>query len=276
MVSRWRRRLVVLSAWPAALVLTARPLSSLVVGTLTASAAVGGLGRLTTRSINAGLAMTVLAMFGFVVNDIFDYDKDRVAGVRRPIADGTLSRRSAALWAAGLLATAMLLATTVGSGGIVLAITAAALLLYSPLALRLPLGKDVCVAGICCAPLLYGATVVGVPRSWISYVTLACFVFGRELLMDSDEQPGDSRAGVRTIAAILGCRWTTHIGAALMLLSAVALVAIVRGPLVTAAAAATLLLLAYVFTWPGIDSGARIRLSRLPMLLGSVALACGA
>lgn len=250
-------------------------MSSLVAGTLAASAAVAGQGRLTLRGVAAGLAMTALAMFGFAVNDIFDYHKDRASEIRRPVAAGTLSRQDAAWLAIAMLLAAGVLSAVAGAGVAVLAVTGAMLVLYSPAAQRFPLCKDAYVAGLCCAPLYYGATAGGGQYPWSSYAVLASFVLGREVLMDSDELPGDSRAGIRTIAAILGRCRTARIGATLMLLAAGALAVIVRGQIATLASTAALVSLACVFAWPGLDQGRRIHLSRLPMLIGSVALACG-
>jgi 4-hydroxybenzoate polyprenyltransferase len=147
--------------------------------------------------------------------------------------------------------------------------------LYTPVALRYPLIKGVYVAGLCCAPLYYGAVVGGTQYPWFLYVVLACFVLGREVLMDADELPGDSRAGVRTIAAVLGRRRAARIGATLMILSAAVLVAVVRGRIETLAAIGALVCLACVFAWPGLEGSRRIHLSRFPMLLGCMALACG-
>jgi geranylgeranylglycerol-phosphate geranylgeranyltransferase len=247
-----------------------------VVGTLAAAAAITGLGGLTLRGVAAGLGMTALAMFGFAVNDILDYYKDRAAGVQRPVAAGTLSRRSAAWLAAVLLLCAGLFSAFAGSSGIVLALTGAGLLLYSPMAQRYPLAKDAFVAGLCCLPLYFGAQVGDRHFPWFSYVVLACFVLGREVLMDADELQGDTRAGVRTIAAILGGRQTARIGETFMLASAVVLIVLVRGGTAVLAAVATLVSLACLFAWPALTAGRRIQLSRIPMLVGSMALACGA
>ena len=261
--------------WSAALFATTRPLSSVVVGTLAAAAAITGQGVLTLRGMAAGFGMTALAMFGFAVNDILDYHKDRAAGVQRPIAAGTLSRRSAAWLATALLLSAGLFSALAGSCGVVLAITGLALLLYSPVAQRYPLTKDAYVAGLCCLPLYYGAQVGDRHFSWFSYAVLACFVLGREVLMDADELQGDTSAGIRTIAAILGGRRTARIGATFMLAAAVVLIVLVRGRTAVLAAVATLVSLACLFAWPGLNAGRRIQLSRISMLLGSMALACG-
>jgi len=219
--------------------------------------------------------MTFLAAFGFIVNDIFDYHKDRAAGVRRPIATGALSRAGAQWLAVAMLFCAGLSSGIVGSGGATVGATAALLLLYSPIAQRFPLCKDAYVAVLCCALLWYGATAGNAQFPWTSYAALACFVLGREVLMDSEELPDDSRAGMRTIAVILGPRRVAGMGQSLMLLAAASLVVIVHGSLAKSASAVTLVSLIWIFAWPGLDRGSRIGLSRLPMLLGSVALACG-
>jgi 4-hydroxybenzoate polyprenyltransferase len=105
---------------------------------------------------------------------------------------------------------------------------------------------------------------------------LACFVLGREALMDSDELVGDRRSGIETIAGILGCSRTRRIGAIVMLLSAALLVGIERGTIGRIVALATLLSLTFVFVWPGLSDAKRIHLSRFPMLIGAVAIACRA
>jgi 4-hydroxybenzoate polyprenyltransferase len=252
-----------------------RPTSSFVAGAMSASILIAAQGRLSLLNIAAGLAMTALAMFGFVVNDVFDYDKDAVAGVRRPIASGELSIRKAVILASGLLATVFVLSAFVGLGGKVLAITTVGLVAYSPIAQRYPLSKGAFVAGLCCSPLLYGSVVGGIPCRWFSYMTLACFVFGRETLMDAEELIGDCLAGMVTIAAVLGYRRTRGIGVAIMFLSTICLVALARSNAGRIAASAMLLCLMCVFVWPGLSDATRIKLSRIPMLAGTVAIAIG-
>jgi len=252
-----------------------RPFSSLVVGATSAFTLIARQGRLSMLGVAAGLAMTALAMFGFVINDVFDCHKDAAAGVQRPIATGELSIRNAVILAAGLLASVFLLSTVVGSGGMLLAITALGLIAYSPIARWYPLGKGAYVAGLCCAPLFYGSAVAGVPYPSLSYATLACFVFGRETFMDAEELVGDRLAGLKTIAAVLGYRRTRRIGVAVMLLSTIYLVAVARSSPGRIAAAAMLFSLMCVFVWPDLSDARRIRLSRIPMLMGAVAIAIG-
>ncbi len=111
--------------------------------------------------VAAGFAMTTLAMFGFAVNDIFDYHKDRAAGIQRPVAAETLSRKDAAWLAIAMLLAAGVLSAVAGRGWTVMAATGACSFLYSPVAQRFPLCKDAYVAGLCCAPLYYGAAAGG-------------------------------------------------------------------------------------------------------------------
>lgn len=254
---------------------TTRPLSSLVAGAMSASMLIAGQGHLSARSIAAGLAMTGLAMFGFVINDAFDCEKDVAGGVRRPIASGQLSITRAVILAFGLLVPAFGLSMIAGSGGKVLAITSLGLIAYSPIAQRYPLGKGVCVAVLCCSPLFYGSVVGAVSCPLFSYVTLGCFVFGRETLMDAEELVGDRRAGLETIAAVLGYRRASRIGVAVMFLSTGGLVAVARSSAGRIAASAMLLCLACVFVWRGLSDSTRIKLSRIPMLVGAVAIAIG-
>jgi 4-hydroxybenzoate polyprenyltransferase len=227
-------------------------------------------------SVAAGVGMTMLTMFGFVVNDVADFEKDARAGVYRPIASGELSRRGAVLFGVVLLVSVYLISPAGGWGEIVLAVTGLALVAYSPVARRFPLSKGAYVAALCCAPLLYGSVIGGVELSWLSYATLACFVLGREALMDSDELVGDRRSGIETIAGILGGKRARIIGTTVMLVSAVLLVGIERGNIGRIAAVATLAALMFVFLWPGLSDGRRIHLSRFPMLIGAMAIACGA
>ncbi len=251
-----------------------RPVSSLVPGILSGLAVVAARGRLSLPGLAAGAAMSALTAFGFVVNDIFDCHKDRAAGIRRPIAAGELTIRGAALLAIALLVCAGLLSLAAGAGGKLLVLTCAALLLYSPVAQRFPLTKGIYVAGLCCVPLFYGSVVGGTRYPWVAYLPLIAFVLGREALMDSDEAPGDSRSGIRTIAAVLGPARARQFALGFMLLALAGTAAIASGVVGEVAAASALVCWLAVFTWPGLEESLRIRLSRYPMLIGAVAIAC--
>ncbi len=257
-----------------ALLGSTRPMSSLVPGTL-ACAAVWIRNGISLRGILAGLAMYSLAAFGFQVNDILDFRKDKAAGVRRPVAAGDLTRRAALLFALALLLVTFAISARVGSGGKVLAATALALILYTPTARKLPLIKGIYVACLCITPLYYGSVINGASYAWPPYLLVAVFITGREAFMDSNEMEDDRNAGMVTIAVVLGETRTKAIATFAMALSmAVLAVAASRG-IAKAAAIVAFVSLLFVFIWPRLDDNRRIELSRIPMLATAVALACG-
>ncbi len=219
--------------------------------------------------------MYSLAAFGFQVNDILDYRKDKAAGVRRPVAAGELTRRAALLFALALLVVTFAVSARVGSGGNVLAATALALILYTPTARKLPLTKGIYVACLCVAPLYYGSVVSGASYAWPPYVLVAVFITGREAFMDSNELKDDRDAGMMTIAVVLGETRTKAIATCAMALSMAVLAVVAAWGIAKAAAIVALVSLLLVFIWPRLDDNKRIELSRIPMLAAAVALACG-
>lgn len=251
-----------------------RPLSSLVPATLSC-AAVWIQAGISLRALLAGLAMYALTAFGFQINDVLDYRKDRAAGVERPIATGALSRLAAMVFALALLAITCALSGWVGAGGKVLAATALALLLYTPTARGFPPFKGVYVAVLCVSPLIYGAAVRGAAYAWQPYAFVIAFIAAREALMDSNELEGDRSAGMRTIAMLLGKARTRKIAACVMALSMAVLAVVAGSGVARTAAIAALGSLLCVFFWPRLDDARRIALTRIPMLAAAVALACG-
>ena len=251
-----------------------RPLSSAVAGLLTVMA-VWLRGGVSWRGAAAGGAMWAVTMFGFVVNDVLDFEKDRAAGVRRPIASGALGRGAALVYAGVLLAVAAGLGLGVGAGGGVLAVTVAALLVYTPTARSVPLVKGLYVAALCVLPLYYGAVIAGGRASWGTYAVLVGFVTAREVLMDAHEVAGDERAGMRTIASVMGPGLAWRVSAVAMVLALVALNFTARGVAGRVAAAVSVGMIALVMGWPGVDAAKRIAWSRVPMLAAAVALASG-
>jgi 4-hydroxybenzoate polyprenyltransferase len=247
-------------------------MSSLVPGTLSCAVVFAKAGP-SLRGILAGLAMCALAAFGFQVNDILDFRKDRAAGVERPIATGMVSRSGAALFALALLIITFALSAWVGSGGKVLSVSALALVLYTPSARRLPPIKGLYVAGLCVAPLYYGSQVAAAQYAWYPYALLAIFIVGREALMDSHEMRSDRSAGMVTVAVLLGEIRTKWAGIWAMALSLVALVAVCGGGGARVSAAIALVSLLGVLIWPRLDDGRRIELSRIPMLAAAISLA---
>lgn len=257
-----------------AYVQSTRPMSSLVPGALSCAVVFVKAGP-SLRGILAGLAICTLTAFGFQVNDLLDFRKDQVAGVKRPIATGMVSRSGATLFAFALLLVTFALSVWVGPGGKLLAVLALALVLYTPTARKLPLIKGLYVAGLCLAPLYYGSIVSSAQYAWHSYAFLAVFIVGRETLMDSNEMRGDRSAGMVTVAVLFGETCTKWAGVWAMALSMAVFVAVSGGGMARVSAVIGLVSLLLVFMWPRLDDAKRIELSRIPMLAGVVTIACG-
>jgi len=258
--------------FPLLMVSSGRPLSSVITGAISFSAVWLRRG-FSAHALLVGLVMSLVAMFGFVLNDIVDYRKDASAGVQRPIAAGALSRTAASFFSVFLLLAAVLLSAFVGRGGVMIAFTVLALILYSPFARSLPLLKGLYVAGLCLLPLLYAAAASNVHVSWRAYAILFSFVAGREMLMDANEIEGDRQAGMATIAVALGSEPASRIGKTLMIAAGVCLAFATQGPFTRTLAILAGLMLLIVLVWPHLKEGKRIELSRLPMLLAALVVA---
>jgi len=227
------------------------------------------------RGVLAGLAMCTLTAFGFQVNDILDFRKDQAAGIQRPIATEIISRSGAMVFALALLAVTFALSAWIDAGGRVLAVTAIALVLYTPSARTLPLIKGLYVAGLCAVPLYYGSQISATHYPWPSYALLAMFIVGREALMDANEMRGDRGAGMMTIAVLFGAARAKWGGVWAMALSMAIFAAVFSATIARLSAAAALVSLLCVFLWPQLDDDKRVEWSRIPMLAGAVAIACG-
>jgi 4-hydroxybenzoate polyprenyltransferase len=259
---------------PVLLMRSGRPFSSIIAGALS-MAAVWIHSGFSTRAVLVGLAMSVATMFGFVINDILDYDKDAAAGVQRPIAMGVLSRPAALVFSLFLVLVVWTLSTAVGSGRNVLAVTTLALLLYTPFARRMPLLKGAYVACLCTLPLSYASAVDCANPSWQAYVVLALWIVGRETLMDAHEIEGDRKAGMMTPAVALGQVHARRLGVAIMIVATMWLIGVARGLFGKSLAIVSIMSLLCVLLWPQVEEDRRIAFSRLPMLAAALAVANG-
>jgi 4-hydroxybenzoate polyprenyltransferase len=173
------------------------------------------------------LPITLVTMAGFVFNDLYDREKDRIAGAKKkPIADGRIGVTQGYLFAALLSGGALALAAAIerGHSFYVIMVALAGVTAYSFIARRVPVIKGFVTAVLCCTPLAYGSEVARVAIPGAVYAFFAAFVVGRELVLDVIHFPGDMRAGVHTLVAyfapsisrIIG--WTTMAGSVVALM----------------------------------------------------------
>jgi len=160
------------------------------------------------------IAMTFVTMSGFIMNDIYDREKDKLADKRRPITTGALSVTGAWCAVGGLIGASLALTYAsfgVGSVSILLGI-AAALFVYSPVARRWPLIKGLYTAVLALSPFVFAYSAVEfVIPGGLALLLLVYIVF-RESVLDALDSRGDMAAGVRTIAFYAGKQTVLMVG----------------------------------------------------------------
>ena len=248
-----------------------RPLPAFIASTIPIIACWTNGGGL-AKSLAAGGALFFATLFGFVVNDIFDYAKDRAAQRPRPIAADRLPRDVAWRGAAFLAAGAVVCGVAVNGGGAILMVLMA-LFVYTPFARMFPLLKGLYTAGLCVMPVLFAAAVLSGSVNAALVGALAMFVIGRELLLDLQDLATDERWGLRTLAAFMGERRALIIGVALMSVGAVMVMLLTFTPLAKASAACATASVAIIFCLGRVSLDRQLQLSRITMMCGAIAVA---
>ena len=221
------------------------------------------------------IPIVLVTMVGFISNDIYDRRKDALSGNGRPIALGLLSRADALLGLCVLSVGAIMIELFVGNlySTAVLLATLVAVLLYSPIAARLPLLKDFYTAGLSVTPLLYGVSITGAMPNALPFVIIGAFIIGRELVLDVLDLDGDMRSGVRTVPSYIGHRLSTLIGWTLMITSVSFLTILPALPLMRALGVGAVAMLLVCLLQYRTNERKAIALSRVPMLAGALVIA---
>ncbi|KAK9814843.1 hypothetical protein WJX72_012464 [[Myrmecia] bisecta] len=154
-----------------------------------------------------------VAVASVVVNDYFDFASgvDGVNSPDKPLPSGTIRPDGALLFASviyiGVLMAACLMEPPLLR--LIVAMSAGATLLYTPLLKRLTCVKNATVAAIIAASPIAGALAAGASSLGVRAVIAPCaFVFlaimYREILMDIQDVEGDRAARVWTLPVMLG------------------------------------------------------------------------
>lgn len=222
------------------------------------------------------LSMMSVTMFGFVINDIYDLKKDRL-GLRsdKHLVSGDVTVSQAKLFAFGLLLLTWATAWhSFGHSALTYVVTLCiALTVYSPFTRAAPLFKGLYTATLCATPLIFvnfslGENVIPI---YLIFFTVVFFA-GRELVIDSGEIDADRRAGLRTLAVVIGRKRGLQIGW-LVMLSGFAVLAIESDSVGQLMAICGLLILVGLGFVALYDARMAIRLTRLPLLFGAIAVA---
>lgn len=171
--------------------------------------AAGWSGVTSLPALQAALVVWLVVLYGFVVNDYFDQDIDRLSKPERPIPAGLTTPRVAVALALGLALGALVWSGTLGplSAGLALA-NLLVCAIYSARLKNSVLIGNATMALLDATIVLYGSLALGTPppSAWLAAGLFVLFFFGYEILKTIDDREGDARAGLGTVATRLGAR----------------------------------------------------------------------
>jgi len=168
-----------------------------------------GLGGNWLHALSFSIVISSLASFGFLFNDLWDRDIDRVNGAGHFEHSSRSELYLGSLSAVGFLAFGICLACTLGRAELRLASAiAVTLALYTPIFRRLLLLPSLVTALLATSPL-WGPLLLwhsADTARWAFISANALIVVAREILMDIRDHSGDILGGRDTIATIFGRR----------------------------------------------------------------------
>lgn len=189
-----------------------------------------------TRSVDAlliGLVIASLASYGFLLNDLWDRDVDRINDVGHFEQSNAVTLRWGVGTAIFLLLGGFSFAQPLGQTGLVVSVgLALALTAYTVVLRRLLLVPTLVAGALAAAPLwipmiLWSTQIPGRQRIFLAAIFV--IVVARETLMDVRDRNGDQACGRDTVATVFGDHLATVLGigvtvsGVLMLLVAVVL-----------------------------------------------------
>jgi geranylgeranylglycerol-phosphate geranylgeranyltransferase len=158
----------------------------------------------------AALAAGTIAAGGYVINDVFDLEIDRINRPHRVLPSGQLSSVLAKRYALLLFAIGIAAAAGTGSTGCMLiaVLNTALLYLYAKNLKTQPVIGNITVAYAAASVFFFGGLASGNLTSSLSLAYFSFFfTLARELVKDAQDIEGDKAKGARTLAIMAG----THI-----------------------------------------------------------------
>ncbi len=220
----------------------------------TASYVIAGGGDLTTAAVLA--TSTFLAEAGlFAHNDLSNLEEDRVNRPNAPLVKGLVSLDTARAVAYGSLAFGGVLSMWLGSAPFAIYLTAVVVgMAYNARLKKTPLLGNLAVAFLTSMTYLYGMAAAGSVSAVLILLFTSSLVanVGREIVKTAIDHQGDLKAGVRTVAVVLGPQTAARLGACVTAASAAPGLALVFAShsaglyFLTAAAAITSVVLIYL------------------------------
>ncbi|MFO8133604.1 MAG: geranylgeranylglycerol-phosphate geranylgeranyltransferase [Thermoplasmatota archaeon] len=155
---------------------------------------IGAGGVISTDSLLAMPAVSLITAGSMVFNDYFDRDIDRLAHPDRPVPAGLVLPREALWFSVALFAVAVALSLLINPWCLALAVFAIAfLVLYETRFKQQGVMGNIVVALLSGLAFTYGGTAVGRPWDAALLSLMAFFVIlGREILMDTRDMSADT------------------------------------------------------------------------------------
>lgn len=155
-------------------------------------------------SIVLATPIFTIAMCMFILNDINDVERDRINHPRRPLPAGTISVKTAGIIYLLLFGISLILVRILIESGVHFVYLAGFLLAinYNTIVNNLPKLKNPYVAFTAMVPVFVVNSALGTPAI-PPFVAIAIFlfVFGREMLMDVHDAPGDGETLTKSLTA---------------------------------------------------------------------------
>jgi geranylgeranylglycerol-phosphate geranylgeranyltransferase len=153
-------------------------------------------------SITLATPIFTIAMCMFILNDINDVERDRINHPRRPLATGSISVRTAGIVYLLLFGTSLILVRILIERGVHFIYLAGFLLAinYNTVVNNLPKLKNPYVALTATVPVFIVNSALGtqaIPSS--AAISIFLFIFGREMLMDVHDAPGDGETLAKSL-----------------------------------------------------------------------------
>jgi geranylgeranylglycerol-phosphate geranylgeranyltransferase len=181
------------------------------------SVLVGGLASYAALDIPimiAAVSASLIAAGGYVVNDIFDVEIDRINRPDRPLPRGDITTQAAKLWyviltLTGLIPPFFLLPTP---NRIIALAAVIALFAYAAWLKRTPLVGNLVVALVSGVVFVYGGVIGDAPIiSLVPGLLAFAYHLGREMLKAAADRMGDKASGAVTVAVLWGERTTMRL-----------------------------------------------------------------
>ncbi len=150
----------------------------------------------------------LIAASGMIINDIFDYEIDKVNKPKRPIASGKISLQSASTFYGILVGISLLLNLFLYLNAQIIAMTAIILLFYYSYKLkRTPLIGNIVIGLLTGFAFIYGGAVAGNIEQTIFPAMFAFLInVGREIIKDMEDVEGDAKEGAVTFPIKYGIK----------------------------------------------------------------------